>query len=96
MKKEICELQVEYGLKRGTTDNSYIIEGAEVALIDVPDENFKDPFLDTLARVVDLSNVKHIILGHISPKRVKCLINILEHLDNKGMYLHIVCFLTIS
>lgn len=86
MKEEICKLQVEYGLKRGTTDNSYIIEGAEVALIDVPDENFEEQFLDTLGRAVDLYNVKHLIIGHISPKRMKSLISILQQLDNKGVH----------
>ena len=89
-KKEIREFQVEYGLKRGTTDNSYIIEGAEVALIDVPDENFEEKFLDALRRAVDLWNVKHLIIGHTSPKRVKSLISILQHLDSKGIKLHTV------
>eukprot|EP00250_Pteridium_aquilinum_P010849 c19673_g1_i1 orf=167-2293(+) len=85
------KFEVEYGLKRGTTDNSYIIKATDTALIDVPDENFKDLFLETLEKVVDLGALKHVVLGHISPKRVKNLIGLLEQLDGKGLHVQVHC-----
>lgn len=88
---ERLKFEVEYGLKRGTTDNSYIITGADVALIDVPDENFKDLFLEMLEQTIDIKTLKHVVLGHISPKRVKNLTSLLERLDDKGLRVQVHC-----
>lgn len=83
--------EVEYGLRRGTTDNSYMIKATETALIDVPDENFKDLFLETLHSTLDTTALNHVVLGHISPKRLKSLIGLLELLDSRGLHVQIHC-----
>lgn len=88
---ERLKFEVEYALKRGTTDNSYIIKGVEIALIDVPDEIFKDLYLETLEKAIDFMTLKHIILGHISPKRVKTLELLCEKLSNRGVRVQIHC-----
>lgn len=88
---ERLKFEVEYGLRRGTSDNSYIIKATETALIDVPDENFKDLFLETLEKAVGFGALKHVVLGHISPKRVKTLIGLLEQLESKGLHVQIHC-----
>lgn len=88
---ERLKFEVEYGLRRGTTDNSYIIKASETALIDVPDENFKDLFLDTLEKAVVLGDLKHVVLGHISPKRVKTLVDLLERLESEGLRVQVHC-----
>lgn len=85
------KFEVEYALKRGSTDNSYIIKGTDVAVLDVPDEIFKVLYLETLEQAVDLKTIKHIILGHISPKRVKNLITLCELLCDQGLHLQIHC-----
>ncbi|MCO5578939.1 hypothetical protein L7F22_032789 [Adiantum nelumboides] len=85
------KFEVEYGLRRGTTDNSYIIKATETALIDVPDENFKDLFLETLQSSLDSIILNHIVIGHISPKRVKSLIALLELLCSKGLHVQVHC-----
>ncbi|KAI5056678.1 hypothetical protein GOP47_0028496 [Adiantum capillus-veneris] len=85
------KFEVEYGLRRGTTDNSYMIKATETALIDVPDENFKELFLDALQNSLESTVLNHVVLGHISPKRLKCLIGLLELLDSKGLHVQVHC-----
>eukprot|EP00271_Cylindrocystis_brebissonii_P010301 TRINITY_DN26466_c0_g1_i1.p1 TRINITY_DN26466_c0_g1~~TRINITY_DN26466_c0_g1_i1.p1 ORF type:complete len:789 (-),score=133.43 TRINITY_DN26466_c0_g1_i1:533-2827(-) len=73
---ERLKFEIEYGLKRGTTENTYLIRGSEgMALVDVPDAAFRDAFVTALvAAEKELgSNLTHIILGHLSPKRVETL-----------------------
>ena len=42
-------VQIEYNLKRGTTDNSYVVAGADgAALINVPDNPFSEAFVREL------------------------------------------------
>eukprot|EP00249_Psilotum_nudum_P006453 c19779_g1_i1 orf=449-2638(-) len=86
------KFEVEYGLKRGTTDNSYVIKGtSDIALIDVPDQVFQNKFEDSLERTVDLTAVTHIVIGHISPMRVQTLIAICKKLGRRSSPLQVHC-----
>ena len=68
--QERLKFEVEYGMQRGTTDNSYIVKGADsTALLDLPDKSFAPAF----AEVIDSGSVDFIVLGHLSPKRVDAL-----------------------
>eukprot|EP00898_Chlorokybus_atmophyticus_P006258 jgi/Chlat1/6633/Chrsp482S06111 len=72
--KDRLKFEIEYSLKRGTTDNQYVIRGANgTALIDVPDGMFGQAFLQRLKDTVGLASINHIILGHYSPKRAETL-----------------------
>lgn len=51
----------------GTTYNSYVINAREKALIDVAKEKFSETYLTKLRSVVDLSEIKYIILDHAEP-----------------------------
>jgi len=63
------KFEVEYGLGRGTTANSFVIEGEKVALIDPPGESFTEIFLEALEPRINLNSIDYIILGHINPNR---------------------------
>jgi flavorubredoxin len=78
-------VQIEYNLKRGTTDNSYIIQaGANVALIDVPDQAWNDAFVKALQGKASLDKITHLILGHFSPKRGDSLVKLLKGRSSGG------------
>jgi hypothetical protein len=78
-------VQIEYNLKRGTTDNSYVIQaGGNVALIDVPDQAWTDAFVKELQGKVSLDKITHLILGHFSPKRGDILVKLLKGRSSGG------------
>ncbi|MEO0826609.1 MAG: diflavin flavoprotein [Cyanobacteria bacterium J06639_16] len=65
--------EIEYGLERGTTANSYVIRGDSVALIDPPGESFTEIFLAALKESVDPTTIDYVILGHTNPNRMATL-----------------------
>ncbi|MDJ0728456.1 MAG: diflavin flavoprotein [Crocosphaera sp.] len=76
---ERLKFEIEYGLKRGTTANSYLIQGEKIALIDPPGESFRDIFLTSLKERIDPTTIDYLILGHINPNRgetIKALLKI--------------------
>lgn len=78
-------IQIEYGLKRGTTDNSYLIKGGNhTALVDVPDQAFSKGFIEALKSTIDVKDIKYLIIGHISPKRIESLNCLAEALPEGG------------
>ena len=72
------KFEIEYALQKGTTANSYIIEGDKTALIDIPGESFTEIFLDALKERIDLQQIDYLILGHINPNRATTLKTLLE------------------
>lgn len=75
---ERLKFEVEYGLSRGTTANSFLIEGDKTALIDPPGESFTDIFLSALQARIDLNTIDYIILGHINPNRAFTLNKLIQ------------------
>jgi len=58
------KFEIEYGMQRGTTANTYLITGSNrTALIDPPGATFKDAFLDALQARISLSEIDYVILG---------------------------------
>lgn len=89
---ERLKFEVEYGLKKGTTDNSYIIKGpTEMALIDVPDQAFTKEYVRILMSTEDVHLLKSLIIGHLSPKRIDSVIAIGESLAHKSLPLDVYC-----
>lgn len=86
------KFEVEYGLKKGTTDNSYIIKGpTEMALIDVPDQAFTKEYIRILMSTEDIHLLKSLVIGHLSPKRIESVIALGESLAQKSLPLDIYC-----
>lgn len=75
---ERLKFEIEYSRQKGTTANSYLIQGVKIALIDPPGESFTDIFLAELAKNIDLSRLDYIILGHINSNRMTTLKVLLE------------------
>ncbi|KAK9827610.1 hypothetical protein WJX81_005946 [Elliptochloris bilobata] len=70
---------IEYGNKRGTTENTYVIkDGKDSILIDVPDETFADDFVRTLESVVALKDLRTVVITHLTPKRMASFKALLE------------------
>ncbi|GIL84269.1 hypothetical protein Vretimale_15926 [Volvox reticuliferus] len=71
---ERLKYEVEYGMKRGTTDNSYLITapGATV-LIDVPYEAYGEKFVSTVESEVPLTSLTHLIITQLDTKAVTSL-----------------------
>jgi flavorubredoxin/flavin reductase (DIM6/NTAB) family NADH-FMN oxidoreductase RutF len=72
------KFEVEYARQKGTTANSYLIQGQETALIDPPGESFTDLFLDELEHQVYFQRLNYIILSHVNPNRITTLKRLLE------------------
>ena len=67
------KFEIEYALQKGTTANSYLIEGDKVALFDPPGESFTQIFLDALIERIEPNKIDYVILGHINPNRAATL-----------------------
>ena len=67
------KFEIEYALQKGTTANSYLIEGDRVALFDPPGESFTEIFLNALQERIDPNKIDYVILGHINPNRASTL-----------------------
>jgi flavorubredoxin/flavin reductase (DIM6/NTAB) family NADH-FMN oxidoreductase RutF len=72
------KFEIEYGLARGTTANSFIINGDTNALIDPPGSSFTDVFIAGLEQRFDVKSIEYVILGHINPNRGETLKKLLE------------------
>jgi len=70
--------EIEYALARGTTINSYLIEGDQTAIIDPPPETFTAIYPEALQQHLDLKRLDYVILGHFSPSRLATLKTLLE------------------
>jgi flavorubredoxin/flavin reductase (DIM6/NTAB) family NADH-FMN oxidoreductase RutF len=75
---ERLKFEVEYGRRKGTTANTYLIQADHTALIDPPGESFTDLFLTELAQQLPLSKLDYLILGHVNPNRIVTLIPLME------------------
>jgi flavorubredoxin/flavin reductase (DIM6/NTAB) family NADH-FMN oxidoreductase RutF len=72
------KFEIEYGLARGTTANSFIIKGDKKAAIDPPGSSFTDVFIAGLDSRFNVKLIEYVILGHINPNRGETLKKLLE------------------
>ncbi len=72
------KFEIEYGLAKGTTANSFIIKGDKKALIDPPGSSFTDVFIAGLDQRFNVKLIEYVILGHINPNRGETLKKLLE------------------
>ncbi|MBW4447621.1 MAG: diflavin flavoprotein [Spirirestis rafaelensis WJT71-NPBG6] len=70
--------EIEYALAKGTTANSYLIQGDKTALIDPPGETFTEIYLQALQQRFNLKDIDYVILGHINPNRAATIKALLE------------------
>jgi flavorubredoxin len=72
------KFEVEYARQKGTTANSYLIQGQETALFDPPGESFTDLFLDELQLHQYYQRLDYIILSHVNANRLITLKRLLK------------------
>jgi hypothetical protein len=68
--------EVEYGLERGTSANSFLFlpaPGAQALLVHPPGASFAEPYLASLAGLVPADAVLQVVVGHVNPNRVALL-----------------------
>jgi flavorubredoxin/flavin reductase (DIM6/NTAB) family NADH-FMN oxidoreductase RutF len=58
---------IEFGLRNGTTYNSYLIHGAQTALIDTSHLKFKEAWLKLLKQQIDPTKINYLIISHTEP-----------------------------
>ncbi|WP_269622109.1 diflavin flavoprotein [Prochlorococcus marinus] len=75
---ERSRFDIEFGLRNGTTYNSFIIEGKQIALIDTSHEKFQELWLKVLRKKVDPKNINYLIVSHTEPDHSGLISDILE------------------
>ena len=75
--------EVEYGLERGTTANSFLflpgsgedeqIGSAAALLVHPPGASFAEPYLEQLAALVPSSTELQVVVSHVNPNRIALL-----------------------
>ena len=76
--------EVEYGLERGTTANSFLflpaaasdadcIGAAAALLVHPPGASFAEPYLEALSALVPTSSELQVVVSHVNPNRVALL-----------------------
>ena len=73
--------EIEYGLERGTTANSFLLEAGTNAegkatppvLVHPPGTSFAEPYLAELAALVPAEAPLKVVVGHVNPNRVALL-----------------------
>lgn len=64
--------EVEYGLERGTTANSFLFQEVPL-LVHPPGASFAEPFLAELAKLLPAEAPLKVVVGHVNPNRVALL-----------------------
>jgi flavorubredoxin/flavin reductase (DIM6/NTAB) family NADH-FMN oxidoreductase RutF len=70
--------EIEYALEKGTTANSFLIQGNLLALIDPPGETFTSIYLEELRKRINIGDISYVILGHVNQNRIETLKALLE------------------
>ncbi|MEM8719436.1 MAG: diflavin flavoprotein [Cyanobacteria bacterium P01_G01_bin.39] len=58
---------IEFGLQNGTTYNSYLIRGEQIALVDTSHAKFRQLYLDALNGLIDPQEIDYLIISHTEP-----------------------------
>ncbi|MEH1868725.1 MAG: diflavin flavoprotein [Nostoc sp.] len=69
---------VEFGLRNGTTYNSFLIQGEKVALVDTSHRKFEQLYLEILVGLIDPTKIDYLIISHTEPDHSGLVKNILQ------------------
>lgn len=69
---------IEFGLQNGTTYNSFLIRGEQIALVDTSHEKFRQLYLDTLRGLIEPQQINYLIISHTEPDHSGLVKDILE------------------
>lgn len=68
---------IEFGLRNGTTYNSFLIQGEKLALVDTSHQKFEALYLEELKKLIDVSSLDYLIVSHTEPDHSGLVKNIL-------------------
>ncbi|MEA5511257.1 diflavin flavoprotein [Crocosphaera sp. UHCC 0190] len=69
---------IEFGLRNGTTYNSFLIQGEKLALVDTSHIKFESLYLEELKELIDFSRLDYLIISHTEPDHSGLVKNILN------------------
>ncbi|MFN6473810.1 MAG: diflavin flavoprotein [Nostoc sp. SerVER01] len=69
---------VEFGLRNGTTYNSFLIQGEKVALVDTSHGKFEELYLEIVTGLIDPTKIDYLIVSHTEPDHSGLVKNILQ------------------
>lgn len=69
---------IEFGLQNGTTYNSFLIQGEQIALVDTSHEKFRQLYIDTLKGLINPAEIDYLIISHTEPDHSGLVKDILE------------------
>ncbi len=69
---------IEFGLRNGTTYNSFIIKGEKLAVIDTCHSKFKKLWIDNLCKEVEPQEIDFLISSHTEPDHSGLISNLLD------------------
>ena len=69
---------IEFGLRNGTTYNSFIIKGEKLAIIDTSHAKFEELWFEELLKNVNPQDVDYLITSHTEPDHSGLIGNLLE------------------
>ncbi len=58
---------IEFGLRNGTTYNSFLVQGSKAVLIDTSHQKFKQPWIALLQKTIDPKQIDYLIVSHTEP-----------------------------
>ena len=69
---------IEFGLRNGTTYNSFIIRGQKQAIIDTSHAKFEKIWFEELIKEIDPQEIDYLITSHTEPDHSGLIGNLLE------------------
>ena len=69
---------IEFGLRNGTTYNSFLIQGEKTALIDTSHIKFSEKWFEQLKEIIDPKKIDYLIVSHTEPDHSGLINNLLD------------------
>jgi len=73
---------IEFGLRNGTTYNSFLIKGEKIALVDTSHRKFEKLYLEIVAGLIDPNTIDYLIVSHTEPDHSGLVKDILQLAPN--------------
>jgi len=69
---------IEFGLRNGTTYNSFLLRGERVALVDSSHAKFRNQWLPALKELIDPCLIDHLVISHTEPDHSGLVADLLD------------------
>ncbi|BAZ02008.1 flavin reductase-like, FMN-binding protein [Tolypothrix tenuis PCC 7101] len=69
---------VEFGLRNGTTYNSFLIQDEKIALVDTSHRKFEQLYLELLTGIIEPTKIDYLIVSHTEPDHSALVKDILQ------------------